>query len=193
VPSIVTVPIQLTDPSGAPALVAAPAITSATRVMHRAAKLGLGAAVLEGFAAAQTDIVGAMDGDLSHPPELLPMLFRTIGDGTAALLSTAAGRAGLARSRPRAALHLRALHRRSFARSGAQRVEIPPRHELVGRSPQLVIHVGEHAGEFVVLVARLPGLSQRTTMPSRRPALSPCAPSVRGSTIVSATFDSGAR
>jgi dolichol-phosphate mannosyltransferase len=51
------------------------------RVIHRAGKLGLGTAVLEGLAIAQTGIVGVMDGDLSHPPELLPRLFRTIGDG----------------------------------------------------------------------------------------------------------------
>lgn len=51
------------------------------RVIHRAGKLGLGSAVLEGFAIARTDIVGVMDGDLSHPPELLPQLFRTIEDG----------------------------------------------------------------------------------------------------------------
>ena len=51
------------------------------RVIHRVGKLGLGSAVLEGFAIAQTDVVGVMDGDLSHPPELLPLLFRTIADG----------------------------------------------------------------------------------------------------------------
>jgi dolichol-phosphate mannosyltransferase len=51
------------------------------RVIHRAGKLGLGSAVLEGFAIAQTDVVGVMDGDLSHPPELLPRLFRTIEEG----------------------------------------------------------------------------------------------------------------
>jgi dolichol-phosphate mannosyltransferase len=51
------------------------------RVIHRAGKMGLGSAVLDGFAIAQTDVVGVMDGDLSHPPELLPRLFRTIEDG----------------------------------------------------------------------------------------------------------------
>jgi dolichol-phosphate mannosyltransferase len=51
------------------------------RVIHRAGKLGLGTAVLEGFAAARTEVVGVMDGDLSHPPQLLPKLFRTIEDG----------------------------------------------------------------------------------------------------------------
>jgi dolichol-phosphate mannosyltransferase len=50
------------------------------RVIHRAGKLGLGTAVLEGFAIARTEIVGVMDADLSHPPELLPTLFRTIVD-----------------------------------------------------------------------------------------------------------------
>jgi dolichol-phosphate mannosyltransferase len=50
-------------------------------VIHRAGKLGLGSAVLDGFAVAQTDIVGVMDGDLSHPPELLPRLYQTIEDG----------------------------------------------------------------------------------------------------------------
>jgi dolichol-phosphate mannosyltransferase len=50
------------------------------RVIHRTGKLGLGTAVLEGFAVAQAEIVGVMDGDLSHPPELLPRLFRTLGD-----------------------------------------------------------------------------------------------------------------
>ena len=50
---------------------------------------GLGSAVLEGFAIAQTDVVGVMDGDLSHPPELLPRLFRTIEDGDFDLASAA--------------------------------------------------------------------------------------------------------
>jgi dolichol-phosphate mannosyltransferase len=57
------------------------AARSPVRVIHRAAKLGLGSAVLDGFAAARTDIVGVMDADLSHPPELLPRLFRTISRG----------------------------------------------------------------------------------------------------------------
>src|SRR5438552_19014414 len=38
------------------------------RVIHRAGKLGLGSAVLEGFAIADAAVVGVMDGDLSHPP-----------------------------------------------------------------------------------------------------------------------------
>ena len=44
------------------------------RVVHRAGKLGLGTAVIEGFAAATAEIVGVIDADLSHPPELVPRL-----------------------------------------------------------------------------------------------------------------------
>ena len=43
-------------------------------VIHRAGKLGLGTAVVEGFAAATAPIVGVIDGDLSHPPRLLPRM-----------------------------------------------------------------------------------------------------------------------
>ncbi|MBA3297387.1 MAG: polyprenol monophosphomannose synthase [Acidobacteria bacterium] len=43
-------------------------------VLHRAGKLGLGTAVVEGFAAARAPIVGVIDGDLSHPPHALPRM-----------------------------------------------------------------------------------------------------------------------
>lgn len=39
------------------------------RVVHRPGKLGLGSAVIDGFAVAGSDVVGVMDADLSHPPE----------------------------------------------------------------------------------------------------------------------------
>jgi dolichol-phosphate mannosyltransferase len=45
------------------------------RVIHRPGKLGLGSAVLEGFAAARGSIVGVMDADLSHPPQLVPIMY----------------------------------------------------------------------------------------------------------------------
>jgi dolichol-phosphate mannosyltransferase len=51
------------------------------RVIHRAGKLGLGSAVLDGLNAARTAVVGVMDADLSHPPELLPRLFDIISRG----------------------------------------------------------------------------------------------------------------
>ena len=44
------------------------------KVLHRAGKLGLGTAVIEGFAAASAPIVGVIDGDLSHPPAMLPRM-----------------------------------------------------------------------------------------------------------------------
>jgi dolichol-phosphate mannosyltransferase len=44
-------------------------------VVHRAGKLGLGTAVVEGFAAASAPIVGVIDADLSHPPSLVPRMF----------------------------------------------------------------------------------------------------------------------
>ena len=45
------------------------------KVVHRAGKLGLGTAVIEGFGAASADIVGVMDADFSHPPALVPDLY----------------------------------------------------------------------------------------------------------------------
>jgi dolichol-phosphate mannosyltransferase len=44
-------------------------------VVHRAGKLGLGTAVVEGFRVATAEVVGVMDADFSHPPALVPVLF----------------------------------------------------------------------------------------------------------------------
>jgi dolichol-phosphate mannosyltransferase len=51
------------------------------RVLHRPSKLGLGSAVLDGFALAASDVVGVMDADLSHPPDLIPLLYATMIGG----------------------------------------------------------------------------------------------------------------
>jgi dolichol-phosphate mannosyltransferase len=56
------------------------------RVVHRAGKLGLGTAVVAGFAAATAEIVGVIDADLSHPPELVPRLLRVMQDEGADLV-----------------------------------------------------------------------------------------------------------
>ena len=48
------------------------------RVIHRSGKLGLGTAVVAGFAAASADIVGVMDADFSHPPALVPRMLATL-------------------------------------------------------------------------------------------------------------------
>jgi len=43
-------------------------------VVHRPGKLGLGTAVIDGFSASRSRLVGVIDADLSHPPELVPRM-----------------------------------------------------------------------------------------------------------------------
>ena len=62
------------SPDGTGALADELAARHRITVLHRAGKLGLGTAVIEGFAAASAPIVGVIDGDLSHPPSLLPRM-----------------------------------------------------------------------------------------------------------------------
>ena len=62
------------SPDGTGALADELAKTHRMTVIHRAGKLGLGTAVVEGFAAATAPIVGVIDGDLSHPPQMLPRM-----------------------------------------------------------------------------------------------------------------------
>jgi len=50
------------------------------RVLRRAGKLGLSSAVIEGFATASGDILGVMDADLSHDPEIIPAMVRAMED-----------------------------------------------------------------------------------------------------------------
>jgi dolichol-phosphate mannosyltransferase len=49
-------------------------------VLHRKNKSGLGTAILDGINAAKTDVVGVMDADLSHPPEVLNSMIDKIKD-----------------------------------------------------------------------------------------------------------------
>jgi len=51
------------------------------RVIRRTGKLGLGSAVRAGFAAAAGTVLGVMDADLSHPPNLLPRLLHALETG----------------------------------------------------------------------------------------------------------------
>jgi dolichol-phosphate mannosyltransferase len=53
------------------------------KVLHRAGKLGLGTAVIDGFTAADAEIVGVIDADLSHPPDLVPRMLRVMQDSGA--------------------------------------------------------------------------------------------------------------
>ena len=56
------------------------------RVVHRAGKLGLGTAVIEGFNAADAEFVGVIDADLSHPPDLVPRMLAALRDDGADLV-----------------------------------------------------------------------------------------------------------
>ncbi len=45
------------------------------KVIHRPGKLGLSSAVLDGWKIAESEILGVMDADLSHPVEKIPEMF----------------------------------------------------------------------------------------------------------------------
>src|SRR6188508_1541609 len=66
------------SPDGTGAVADDLARTRPVRVVHRAGKLGLGTAVMEGFKVSTAPIVGVMDADFSHPPSLVPSLLATI-------------------------------------------------------------------------------------------------------------------
>ncbi len=46
------------------------------KILRRVGKLGLGSAVLAGFAVSDRQLLGVIDGDLSHDPAILPDLIR---------------------------------------------------------------------------------------------------------------------
>ena len=58
----------------------------AIRVVHRAGKLGLGTAVIDGFKAATAPVVGVIDADLSHPPALVPRMLAVMQESGADLV-----------------------------------------------------------------------------------------------------------
>ena len=66
------------SPDGTGAIADELARSHRMRVIHRAGKLGLGTAVVEGFRVASADIVGVMDADFSHPPAMVPQLFAAL-------------------------------------------------------------------------------------------------------------------
>lgn len=47
-------------------------------VIHRNGKRGLASAVVDGFIHAKGEILGVMDADLSHPPEVIPLFISRI-------------------------------------------------------------------------------------------------------------------
>ncbi len=56
------------------------------KVLHRKGKDGLSSAVMEGFRHAGGKIIGVMDADMSHPPEVIPELVRQIRDGNSEIV-----------------------------------------------------------------------------------------------------------
>ncbi|HEY7474490.1 MAG TPA: polyprenol monophosphomannose synthase [Vicinamibacterales bacterium] len=62
------------SPDGTGALADELARTRRMSVVHRAGKLGLGTAVVAGFEVATAPLLGVIDADLSHPPEMAPKL-----------------------------------------------------------------------------------------------------------------------
>ena len=66
------------SPDGTGAVADELARSAAVTVVHRAGKLGLGTAVIDGFNAAHAEIVGVIDADLSHPPDLVPTMFAAL-------------------------------------------------------------------------------------------------------------------
>jgi dolichol-phosphate mannosyltransferase len=71
------------SPDGTGALADELATRHRITVLHRRGKLGLGTAVVEGFAAAAAPIVGVIDADLSHPPALLPRMLAVMQSASA--------------------------------------------------------------------------------------------------------------
>jgi dolichol-phosphate mannosyltransferase len=53
----------------------------ALRVMRRQTERGLSTAVIRGWQAARGEVLGVIDGDLQHPPEVLLKLLRSIQNG----------------------------------------------------------------------------------------------------------------
>jgi dolichol-phosphate mannosyltransferase len=71
------------SPDGTGALADELATRYRMKVVHRSGKLGLGTAVIAGFAAATAGICGVIDADLSHPPALVPRMLAAIERGDA--------------------------------------------------------------------------------------------------------------
>ena len=54
---------------------------SRVRLLVRAGQKGLAGAIAHGWAQTDADLLGVIDADLQHPPELLPTLINKVSDG----------------------------------------------------------------------------------------------------------------
>ena len=57
-------------------------------VCTRSNKLGLSSAVLHGFVGASGDVLGVIDADMQHPPEVLPKMFKEISSGSSLVIAS---------------------------------------------------------------------------------------------------------
>jgi dolichol-phosphate mannosyltransferase len=69
------------SPDGTGDLAQALSQTYPIQLVRRPGKLGLGTAVVAGFAVARGQILGVLDADLSHPPALLPEMLKALDGG----------------------------------------------------------------------------------------------------------------
>ena len=69
------------SPDGTGALVDSLAAKYPVRCVHRAGKLGLSSAVIDGWKTSQAPILGVMDADFSHDPKVVPQLINAIRNG----------------------------------------------------------------------------------------------------------------
>lgn len=76
--SVQMVIVDDNSPDGTGAVADALAERFPLKVVHRPGKLGLGTAVVAGFAVADAPVVGVMDADFSHPPGLVPQLYEAM-------------------------------------------------------------------------------------------------------------------
>jgi dolichol-phosphate mannosyltransferase len=58
------------------------------RLLVRKGERGLGGAVLHGWRHSDAEVLGVIDADLQHPPELLPKLWQAIASGTDVVLAS---------------------------------------------------------------------------------------------------------
>jgi len=58
------------------------------RMLVRAGERGLGSAVLYGWQHSDADVLGVIDADLQHPPELLPELWKAVESGSDVVLAS---------------------------------------------------------------------------------------------------------
>ena len=78
--------IDDSSPDGTADLAAELSAKYPIRVYVRKQRLGPGPAIMDGIRLAEAPIVCIMDGDLSHPPEVLPEMFKMIKSGKANLV-----------------------------------------------------------------------------------------------------------